>query len=139
MPITIALRDLHIGIPEAGKKPGERTRKPIVDSPYYQSLKTKNSNLFQQYARWTSTPRTNTWSNFISVYHSIKRNGFNSKVGHPVVIIHDRTHWQVIDGHHRVAILYHLYGPDAKVLLQDGKHISAIVGTPKPFIVRQRR
>lgn len=132
MSTTIRLGDLHIGIPEAGKKPGDRARKPITDSPYYQSLKTNNPGLFQRYAQWTSTPSKNTWRNFMSVYDSIRRTGFNPKLGHPVVIVHDGTHWQVVNGHHRVAILRRLYGADGQVVLGDGKHISKVLGTRKP-------
>jgi len=131
MATTVRLGDLYIGIPESGKAPGDRARRPIQESPYYLALKNNDAGLFKRYAKWTSTPSKNTWANFMSVHDSIRREGYRAERGHPVVIIHDGTHWQVVNGHHRMAILRKLHGADGKIQIA-GKYVKGVVGVAAP-------
>lgn len=91
----------------------------ITESPYYVSLNENDPAAFLAYQEtMRGTPKACceiTWDQFLDLRNDIADNGLRD-VNAPIVI-GDRGQ---IDGHHRLAILCHLYGPQAEVLISSG-------------------
>jgi hypothetical protein len=91
----------------------------ITESPYYISLNENNPAAFLAYqATMRGSPKACfeiTWDQFLDLRNDIADNGLRDTDA-PIVF---GDHGQ-IDGHHRLAILCHLYGPQAEVLISSG-------------------
>lgn len=123
---VVPLRDLYVLIPQPGKKPMERPRRPIFYSPYYHSLKHHNSREFESAAQWTSSPSTNTWHKFQELLKSIQLHGFQSERGRPIQLTRKHKNgWQVYNGHHRVSVLMYLY-PQGKLLVKKSRVVGFV-------------
>jgi hypothetical protein len=113
------LKDLFVGMPAPGKGPLERPKASLELSPYYLSLKENSPVRFQQCAKWTSNPAKNTWHYFSQLCKSVKQGGYQAqKGGDPASVYFDGQHWQIHNGHHRLAICRYLYGPHAKIVFR---------------------
>jgi hypothetical protein len=91
----------------------------ILDSPYYVALERNDPAVFLAYQEvmrgLPSAPSEITWEQFLDLRDDIARNGLRD-LGDPIMF---RNNGQV-DGHHRLAILCHLHGQGAEVLVADG-------------------
>jgi hypothetical protein len=91
----------------------------ITESPYYLSLNENNPAIFlayQETMRGLPTARSEiSWDQFLDLTSDIADNGLQN-TGAPIRF----GDFGQIDGHHRLAILCDLYGPQAKVLISSG-------------------
>jgi hypothetical protein len=91
----------------------------ILDSPYYVALEQNDPAVFLAYQEvmrgLPSAPFEISWEQFLDLRDDIARNGLRD-LGDPIRF---RNNGQV-DGHHRLAILCHLYGPQSEVLVANG-------------------
>src|ERR1043166_1609540 len=92
----------------------------ITESPYYISLNKTDPAAFLAYqATMRGTPKAQfeiTWDQFLDLRNDIADNGLRDTEA--PITVGDKGQ---IDGHHRLAILCHLYGPQAEVLISDGE------------------
>lgn len=91
----------------------------ITDSPYYRSLQTNDPAIFLAYQRamrgLASAPSEISWDQFLDLRNDVADNGLRD-TGEPITLNDEGQ----LDGHHRLAILCHLYGPRAEVRLANG-------------------
>jgi hypothetical protein len=91
----------------------------ITESPYYIALEENDPASFLAYQEimhgLPSAPYEITWSQFLDLRDDVAENGLRSE-GSPIIFAGDGQ----IDGHHRLAILCHLYGPRAQVDVSHG-------------------
>jgi hypothetical protein len=91
----------------------------ILESPYYMALERNDPAIFFAYQEvmrgLPSAPSEISWEQFLDLRDDIARHGLRD-LDDPIMF---RNNGQV-DGHHRLAILCHLHGPGAEVLVADG-------------------
>ena len=91
----------------------------ITDSPYYISLNENNPAVFLAYQEaMRGLPMASSeisWGQFLDLRNDIADNGLRDN--QPPITFGD---FGQTDGHHRLAILCHLYGPQVEVLISSG-------------------
>jgi FkbM family methyltransferase len=97
----------------------------IKDSPYYKALQAGSDEEFKKYhtvmQNLSSFDAEINWDDFIKLKNDIACRGFkdaNAINGYPPIYITDQ-HGQE-DGHHRLAIIAHLYGLNTSVYIDHG-------------------
>ena len=96
----------------------------ILDSPYFRTL---HENSRQPYDSYTLrldllgiVHSKLDWSSFLELRNNIAISGWKPEKG-PAIFLSNEIGQK--DGHHRLAILAHLFGVDAQVELQEGRLI----------------
>jgi hypothetical protein len=95
---------------------------PITESPIYQSLASHNAAIYENYIKDNNIKTSRTWARYQDTYHHIKEHGFNA-TQEPRIQVNSQN--VVTNGHHRVSILYVLFGGNLKVTITRGQ-VSAI-------------
>ena len=95
---------------------------PIPESPIYQSLATNTPDIYENYIKQNGIKKSRTWLRYQETFHQIQTQGFHAKT-QPQIQVNGQN--VVTNGHHRVSILYFLFGGNLKVHLEKGQ-ISAI-------------
>src|SRR6185503_969368 len=100
---------------------------PIPSSPYFTSLKSGNRAPYDAYIKKHGLTQ-DTWEKFQQTKASIRHKGI--KIQAPFIRLTNNN--VITDGHHRVSILYLLFGP--KVILRlDDSHTVRAVRTGEPL------
>lgn len=91
----------------------------IAESPYYIALETNDPGVFTAYQEvmrgLPSAPSEISWRQFLDLRNDIAAHGLRDHAD-PITFWDDGQ----VDGHHRLAILCNLHGPQAEVLVVDG-------------------
>lgn len=99
---------------------------PLSASVYLRALRQDDSDIYAQYTKrlddeFGGQPGM-TWFEFLDLVDSIREHGFNTSLGNPI-LVHNRL---VFDGQHRLAALYHVYGPRCELSLFDDEVIAVM-------------
>ena len=92
----------------------------ITDHPYYRSLEKKDPSIFLSFYKSREHLPSfyeYSWEDFVALKESIRLNGWHQDLGTQITICDEGQ----FDGTHRLSILCHLYGPDALVMIMNGK------------------
>lgn len=104
----------------------------IAEHPYYRSLNENNFNIFNDFYQCRSDLpgfqdlHEYSWEGFIALKDKIQSEGWRPELGPDIEIRDDGQR----DGAHRLCILYFLYGPEALVMILDGKIIFPVPSLP---------
>lgn len=84
----------------------------IQNHPYYLSLIKKEKTVFEKYvqhSKYQSMKPTGKWENFISVYKSIKKCGFDYSNKDKITFKCKNGIFHCIRGRHRICMLYKIF------------------------------
>ena len=110
---TLALLDIKVIVRGEGNV-------PITASPYYQSLSQNKPDIHEKYV---GDKHNEHWHTFKKTYKSIRDHGFFPDTRYPITLDDDNV---ILDGHHRVCILRHLYGQDLLLHINQNNQVYAI-------------
>jgi hypothetical protein len=113
---TVALVDLKVII-RTGK--GEENV-PIPSSPFYQSLVKDDPDIHEKYI---GDKHNEYWHSFQKTYRSIRDHGFFPDTRYRITVTDDNV---ILDGHHRVSILWHIYGQDLLLHINKNNQVYSI-------------
>jgi hypothetical protein len=105
----------------------EKTEQKYIDIKehfYYLSLENHDENIYLNYVNQLHHQKkkeTGTWDGFISLYESIKNQGFDFKNNNSIIIKQVNNHYCCLHGRHRICMMRHLYGENAIVTLKNDK------------------
>ena len=106
---------------------------PLIENPYFLSLSDNNPSIFNAYYQLQqSDPNRSecSWNEFLALKEKIRLEGWQPNLGADIVI----KDFGQLDGAHRLSILCHLYGPDAEVLIDNGKFNFPVPADPSKKI-----
>ena len=104
----------------------------IAEHPYYRSLNENDHNIFNDFYHCRSDlpgfqdMHEYSWEGFIALKDKIQLEGWRPELGPDIVVRDDGQR----DGTHRLCILYFLHGPEALVMILDGKIIFPVPSLP---------
>jgi hypothetical protein len=113
---TVALVDLKVIV---RRKDGQDIV-PIPSSPYYQSLAKNEPEIHEKYV---GDKHNEDWHTYKKNYRSIRDHGFFPDTRYPITVNDDNV---ILDGHHRVSILWHLHGQDLLLHLNKNNQVYSI-------------
>ena len=105
----------------------EKTEEKYIDIKehfYYLSLENHDENIYLNYVNQLHHQKkkeTGTWDGFISLYDSIKKQGFDFKNNNSIIIKQINNQYCCLHGRHRICMMRHLYGENATVTLKNDK------------------
>ena len=101
---------------------GKKHPIPIPDSPIYQSLATGTPDIYENYIKQNGIKPSRTWQRYQETFGEIKERGFDAKRQPQIQV---NAQHVVTNGHHRVSILYFLFGGNLNINISKGQ-VSAI-------------
>ena len=107
---TLALVDIKVIVRGVGNV-------PITASPYYQSLSQNKPEIHEKYV---GDKHNEHWHTFKKNYKSIRDHGFVPDTRYPITLDAENV---ILDGHHRVCILWHLYGQDLLLYINKNNQV----------------
>ena len=105
----------------------EKTEEKYIDIKehfYYLSLENHDEIIYLNYVNQLHHQKkkeTGTWDGFISLYDSIKKQGFDFKNNNSIIIKQINNQYCCLHGRHRICMMRHLYGENATVTLKNDK------------------
>ena len=102
----------------------------IIEHPYFRSLNENDLSIFNDFCQSKQhlpNMLEYSWEGFLALKQNISIKGWLPQLGSDIIV---RDGGQ-LDGAHRLSILCHLYGPDAQVMIVDGKITFPIPTSPE--------
>ena len=96
----------------------------IKRCPYYISLVKKSPRIFTNYvnlSKYQSSKKSAVWKNFLEIYKSIKRYGYDCNVEDKIKITYSGGKLKCKQGRHRICMLYKIHGRKLILICLDGE------------------